>query len=241
MDKLEKHIKNQLRNREISPSPEAWGRIAKELGSEKNTSPKSTYWWAIAAGVIGLIMLSIGFFGTENTVEIPSGTIVVKGDNKEETPEISEEEGAMINPVKPQKELVLEVPLTEQLEPEPENFDKTIQVAQNEAPSNKEPFKDVAEVTDLAITNKLEEVLAQVNSMEENSIAVSDKEIDSLLMAAQKELLVQKTLGDNGKVDAMALLEEVELELYDDERNPLFIKLKEGFFRLRTAVADRDN
>ena len=97
------------------------------------------------------------------------------------------------------------------------------------------------EVTDLDITNKLEEVLAQVNTMEDNSIAVSDEEIDSLLMAAQKELLAGKAFEENGKVDAMALLNEVELELYDDERNPLFIRLKEGFFRLRTAVADRNN
>ncbi|MEO0573426.1 MAG: hypothetical protein AAF039_17120 [Bacteroidota bacterium] len=240
MDKLEKHIKDKLRNREISPSPQAWGKIVEELGAEKGASPKKTYWWAIAAGIIGFILLSIGFFNPADALKDDKGTVVAKEETKTmETLEIDAEHDNNLE--SPQEVVIIEVPLDKGRELETKNNDDSIQVVENEVSHEKEPLKDVQGVTDLAINDKLEKILAQVNSMEHNSIVVSDKEIDSLLMAAQRELLTEKTLEKNGKVDAMALLNEVELELYDDQRNPLFIKLKEGFFMLRTAVADRDN
>lgn len=242
MDKLEKHIKKQLQNREISPSPEAWEKIAVELKSETSTAPKRTYWWAIAAGIVGLIVLSTQFFDPQDPIETPRETIVVQEEtNNKEIPEISDGEDSNPNLERQIEDLVLEVPLNEQQDPEPKTIGNPIQIVEREAPENQESLNDVAEVTDLAITSKLEEVLAQVNSMEDGSIAVSDKEIDSLLMAAQRELLAENILGEDGKIDAMALLDEVEMEIYDDEQNPLFIRLKEGFFKLRTAVADRNN
>ncbi|MEM1259199.1 MAG: hypothetical protein AAGH81_11760 [Bacteroidota bacterium] len=242
MDKLEKHIKNQLKNREISPSAEAWDKIMGELEQEKSASPKSTYWWAIAAGIVGLLVLSIRFFSPQGSIETLRETTIVQGENnKGETLEDYKKSSVETNMEKSQKALPLEFPLDKQQDQGPKGIENIIQVAESEVPNNKEPLKDVEEVTDLAINDKLEKVLAQINSLESNAVVVSDREIDSLLMEAQRELLAEKTLVENGKVDAMALLNEVEMELYDDQRNPLFIKLKEGFFRLRTAVADRDN
>lgn len=242
MDKLEKHIKNQLQNREISPSPEAWEKIARELKPERSTSPKRTYWWAIAASIVGSIVLSVRFFSPQDSIEAPKEVIVIQeGNTEEETLETLEGKHSDINLEKSREELVLEVPMDKKSDKGPNDIGTIAQVAKNEVSNDQESLKDIKEVTDLDIADKLEEVLAQVNSMENNSITVSDEEIDSLLMAAQREILAEKTLGENGKVDALALLNEVELELYDDQRNPLFIKLKEGFFKLRTAVADRNN
>ena len=42
-------------------------------------------------------------------------------------------------------------------------------------------------------------------------------------------------------VDAMALLAEAETEMDQTFREQLFIKLKNGFNKVRTAVADRNN
>lgn len=242
MDKLEKHIKKQLQNREIQPSPEAWEKIAVELKSETSTAPKRTYWWAIAAGIVGLIVLSVRFFSPQNILETPQKTIVVQEEkNQGEIFENPEKNVVGTDVEKTEEELTLQVAVDKQANREFEDTENVLQIAENEISDGQESINDSKEVTDLAITSKLEEVLAQVNSMENNSISVSDEEIDSLLMAAQRELLAEKTFGEDGKIDAMALLDEVEMEIYDDEQNPLFIRLKEGFFKLRTAVADRNN
>ena len=243
MDKLEKHIKDKLRNREISPSPDAWNKIAGELESKEDVSSKKGYWWAIAASLVGLIVLSVGFFNTQKTPETAKEGIVISEEGKTpETIKIQEENAvARVNGEIPEEEQTLEIPLNQEEVPEEKIMENTIEVAQVEAAKDKAPIKDVKEVEDLAISSKLEEVLAQVNAMESNANVVSDAEIDSLLLHAQRELLTEKVFQENGKVDAMALLDEVELELYDDQQNPLFIRLKEGFFRLRTAVADRNN
>lgn len=246
MDRLEKHIKNKLKEREIDPSPSAWDKISAELQPQKDiSSPRKTYWWAIAAGLAGLILLSIGFFNNQ-TPQAPNEILVLEEPNKEGNMEEKELKTSVQEemPDLIKERLVLETPDPEETleEKEPDFEGKSLgQVANNEPKQQEEPINDLKEVSDLAITHKLEEVLAQVNAMESEANVISDAEIDSLLMNAQKELLTKRAIQGNGKVDAMALLNEVELEIYDDERNPLFIKLKEGFFKLRTAVADRNN
>ena len=149
MDKLEKQIKEQLRSREIAPSPGAWGKIAEALSSEKGTAPKKTYWWAIAAGIIGFMLLSIGFFSTKNTLETPSETIVVNEEsNKGEAQEAPEEKNVIVNMEESREALVIEAPLNKPPVPEPKNVDATIQLAENEAPNTKEA-KSVTSLTSL--------------------------------------------------------------------------------------------
>jgi hypothetical protein len=243
MNRLEKHIKNKLQEREIKPSLGAWDKISSELESEGTSSlRKNKYWWAVAAGLTGLILLSIGFFG-DRTPEVTNETIVLEEENNGNDSIEIEARTSLKDEILVLPEEGLTMDLPESHEPMKKDLqDKdNQQMANNPVFEKKGPLNDDREVIDLAITTKLEEVLAQVNAMEDKAIVVSDAEIDSLLLNAQKELLTDKVLNKNGKVDAMALLNEVELELYDDQRNPLFIRLKEGFFKLRTAVADRNN
>jgi UDP-N-acetylglucosamine pyrophosphorylase len=94
---------------------------------------------------------------------------------------------------------------------------------------------------DFMINQKVNEVLATVINLESEAIQVSEAEVDSLLRAAQFDILKEKVFQDNGKVDAMALLSEVETELDQTFRDKIFTKLKEGLFKARTAVADRNN
>jgi len=242
MNKLERHIKTRLHEREILPSSDAWNKVKEELGSDKVASPSKIYWWAVAAGFIGLIVLSIQFFDSQSSLELPRNTSVVKkASNTVKTFENNERKMGNANVEKLNEALRPQISMDKEKGQDFKNGNTIVQVPENEVSNDPKPLNDLKEVTDLAITNKLDEVLAQVNVMESDSTLVSDKEIDSLLMVAQRELMAEKTINENGKVDAMALLNEVELELYDSQQNPLFIRLKEGFFKLRTAVADRNN
>ena len=54
-NKFEKHIKKQLQEREIKPSPNAWDRLSEKLDADVPPSKKRGYlWYGIAASFIGL-------------------------------------------------------------------------------------------------------------------------------------------------------------------------------------------
>lgn len=244
---MEKHIRNKLNTRELPPSPSSWERISAELGDEKEKDRGTTIWrYAIAASFIGVLFLSIWFFTDQraglqpnpsqvveqNKVQGPTGTI----DGKEE--HLQQKEVPMTIAQKEVKNDKSKGKTETNIGVQEEKQSQGIALI-DDRPMEQEPLESLKD-SEKVIANKLEEVLAQVSQME-NRGDVSDQEIDSLLMAAQRELLTNEVFSEAGKVDAMALLNEVELELYDDQRNPLFMKLKEGFFKLRTAVADRNN
>ncbi|CAM1347698.1 hypothetical protein [Tenacibaculum crassostreae] len=75
-NKIDKHIADKLKNRELSPSPSAWERLSSQLDEHQNK--KKTNWFlyfGYAAGVA--LLLSIGFrFFTASEPEIPSEIIV---------------------------------------------------------------------------------------------------------------------------------------------------------------------
>ena len=80
-----------------------------------------------------------------------------------------------------------------------------------------------------------------MNSLEENDNSITDFEVDSLLRQAQKEILTEKYLNPDKTVNPEALLSQVEGELDESFRDQIFDKLKSGFNKVRTAVAERNN
>ena len=72
---------------------------------------------------------------------------------------------------------------------------------------------------------------------------MTDAEIDVLLAEAQREIISNQIFNKNtNKVDANALLLDVEAELYPESfRERVFEALKEGFVKARDAVANRNN
>ena len=246
MEKLEKHIKKTLKQREIAPSPLAWERIAGELdksGGKKKKFPV----FAVAASVLAIFTLGVLLFlvlgeDTKTSVLVDveekkqsqpkqENTTPILVEEKEqqlveskieESETQSKASNTELTPIKDHNEVVA-------VETQTQEEEKVAKVLQ-------------AELSEDLITLKLNEVLAEVVAMENGSVQVTDAEIDSLLLLAQRQLLTERigSIDQEGKVDAMALLNEVELELFESDRNQLFDRLKESFFKLRTAVADRN-
>lgn len=75
-NKIDKHIADKLKNRELSPSPSAWERLSSQLDEHQNK--KKTNWFLYVGYAAGLaLLLSIGFrFFTATEPEIPSEIIV---------------------------------------------------------------------------------------------------------------------------------------------------------------------
>ena len=90
------------------------------------------------------------------------------------------------------------------------------------------------------IQTKIAEIVTQVEGLEIQHNEVSDAEIDSLLRNAQRELLAENLFNNDRSVNAEALLADVENELDQSFRDRIFDALKDGYLKVRTAVADRD-
>ena len=89
---------------------------------------------------------------------------------------------------------------------------------------------------------KVDQVVAAVQGLQKDKGEVSPEEIDKLFQKAQREIQNRRILeGQTYKVDATALLEDVEWELERTFRDKVFDALGDGFSKVRTAVAERNN
>ncbi len=255
MDKFEKHIREKFQEREISPSSKAWGKIAEAMGEEKRPQNRTRLFWSVgvAASLLLVITLSLNYWNT--TDQQPQENKVVEASVEDEIKQ-EEETGPVVitdqkeerTTISPKEDTGLAFEKDQSVVNPDSQFPKVIENPSDIGDNEREmqsPLTSEIAVVESGITTKIEdklnEVLATVTALENNKIEVTDAEIDSLLMAAQQELLLDKVIQKNGKVDAMALLNEVEEELDQSFRDQLFDTLKEGFFKLRTAVADRNN
>lgn len=248
-DKFEEHIKNKLEERRITPSDVAWERISGQLEEPKQQRGSGYFWIGIAASIILLLGTSLIFFFQSEEIEgIIPNTVV-----DAEQPKIIEQnkESKDSNSLQNQKSEAFVVNENEEtkgnqdgnLQPTSERQQESAQeIDMLVSNTPKAPLEDeiIPTVPVEILDAKIAEVIAQVNVMELHG-NITDAEVDSLLMNAQKEILMQKLVENNNTVNAMALLTEVEEELDQSFRDQLFETLKAGFLKVRTAVADRND
>jgi len=243
-DKFEKHIKNQLDKRNIKPSDNAWEKISGQLQKTEPPTSKRFFWYSVAAAFIGILIISSLYFNSSDEsiesgiqivvtpnepVIIPKIEAVVKKQNAvEEKIAISDKPSIKVAK-KPSVRVETVSEYNSQIASTDNFSDKIIKV------------DTVLNKTEQLITTKIAEIVAQVNSLENSNLPISSIEVDSLLRKAQQEVLTDKIFNQEGEVDAMALLNEVEGELDQSFREQIFESLKTGFLKVRTAVADRNN
>lgn len=253
---FEKHIKKQLEHREIQPSSEAWQKVVDRLDVAPRPNSNRFLRYGIAAGFAGLLIIYLVYLGSEKSVVNPDIEIVdtdtektkIDGEGKKRSHEKTFQEQHKV--VEESSGLDTEKPLEEPIyfsnegrlieEDTLKDLNTIVSSSGTEGDAVIEPENLNKESEDI-INTKITEVMAQVNVLEQKNRTVTDAEVDSLLQQAQREIIAAKLFQDNGKVDAMALLMEVEDELDQSFRNQIFEKLKTGFMRVRTAVADRNN
>ena len=243
MNKLEEHIGKKLREREIRPSEAAWEKLEAQLGPVPPPK-RNIYYWYAAAVLIGALLVSAVFLRSGDSsqptkVEMVESAPIDSQDAEntgKETKDLRTEQNGLVETM--QKDEPIEKDNTRAVELKEASESamaqtKTVNVAE---PSDGQMISEK-----IVIEKKLEEVMAKVALLESQNEQVTEAEVDSLLRTAQREILTEKALRQNGSVDAMALLAEVEDELDQSFRDQIFDALKEGYFKLRTAVADRNN
>jgi len=246
LNKFEKYIQEQFRNQEIKPSESAWERVSMQLEAQKEPKNRYYVWYGIAATLLGVLLVSVWYF-QQDKVMVSTPSAVSK---TYENPKHSESRDKKNTPVF--DDAVKTKMSTEELVETGVIIKKSIVSDEKEAkiaviesvPIVYEKGTVVTEVleglSEDLMNTKISEIVAQVNMLEKNNTTISEAEIDALLHEAQQQLLKEKIFTKDNSVDPAALLADVEQELDRSFRDQIFDALKEGYIKVRTAVADRD-
>lgn len=245
VDKVEKHIKEQLNYREIPPSEAAWEKLSSQLPKVEHRKSNTFFWYSVAASFIGILLITSIYFGNRDE-PINTGIEVVDAPKEpdailqmEEVFSVQKKEEEQLVEAKKEANVTKETPRESNDVLQVEDKSQLIVVQKTD---NMEIESNAIKTnTEQLIDAKIAELIRQVDIMEEKNLQVTDLEVDSLLRKAENEILFQKIKNQKGKIDAMALLDEVESELDQTFRAQILESLKEGFLKVRTAVADRNN
>lgn len=259
--KLEDNIREKLEARELKPSADAWKKLEARLDAEQ-PKKKTVLWYYVAASFVGFLILASVFFSRNNAEvgnQIVNETIEQKIvekqpeviPNNSQSEEIASEENHVetVEKIAPKKETEKkQKPNSDQL--------KSLPQKKSEVDKKNESVEAIAKVTkveaeqalkttlekeeDKLFNNKVDEVVASVKKMQENNTEINVTDVEALLNNARREIETQRILN-NPKVDATALLEDVEWELEKSFRDKVFDALGEGFQKVRTAVTERND
>lgn len=256
--KQEEQMRDKLEKRSLKPSMESWETLSHRLEAEQKTSDKSLFWWlGIAASVVGVLLVTTLYFNTDSVEQKMPRVVDTKDrviqNNDLQTTEVSiTNEKVSVEDLnsfrtdlnKNESKSTLETSFSEKTEATT-HFLKKEAVAQIENTTSKESDENVAEFKKSEFTfeeQKIEEVVAQINTLKSNGNEVSDAEIENLLKKAQQEILSNKIYNETTRmVDANALLQDVEADLQQSFRSKVFEALQSSYESVKTAVAQRNN
>lgn len=232
-NKLEKYIKENLEERTLTPSPGAWDRLSNRLDAKPHTKQRSlgvNAWLGIAACIVGVVLLAIGFGNKD--INLETNPVIVNNPQP-----INVEKSTDLKAIELDKS---KAPIIK----EPTNVDQIFEIAL----TNIDEIEDTSAESISEMPNeltfeeqKIQEVVAEIQLLKESNSNVSDSEIDALLLKAQQEIHLNKLYNNKGVVDAALLLQDVEAELDQSFRSKVFEAIKDGFGTVKSAIANRNN
>lgn len=259
--KFEEQLKEKLEKRTIQPSSEAWSTLANRLDQQDKKQNHKTFWWlGIAASIVGIILVSTFVFdNSKSKISIPTVVDIKKGEEgktnsvssdkvevaQQENIKNSEDEMMTSNEgqvnsqvaktpniVSPKNETILKETIVKETVASNDVKQENQNPATLGTPVNPSDFEQA----------KLNDVVAEINRLQTENNGVSEKEIDSLLKRAEREILTNRIDNENTRtVDANALLQDVEADLEQSFRAKALDALKGGYETVKTAVAERNN
>lgn len=242
---FEKKVKETLQQREINPSKDSWNAIEKQMKTEMVTKKKGYLWYGVAASFIGILLVSVIYVSLNRTgIQEPTTVVKAAVEKQEETVDPDSTEPIIEEQLAVQETLKVEHLSSAKKEVEPllkEPKESNQFIVTNDEVTLEQRETNVTDFSEnVGIEDKIAEVVAKVNALEQQNGTVDDVAIDSLLRQAQTELFTEQMIGAGNSVDAMALLSEVEDELNLSLRDQLFEKLKDGYAKVRSAIAYRN-
>jgi len=243
--KFEKDLSEKLNKRKIEPKAGRWEELSARLNS-KEKSKKPIFWWiGIAATLVGGILIFSLLFN-EPISEIP---LVVNTPEEEilkekiESQQISFEKPASKEVAKQEKASVKPVENIFSKEEPVTNSQLASMGKPQETPKteNNQAQKGPDLMKETKISGIPEEVITEASPKEIKTGEITDAEVDALLAEAVKKINVDRSARSvSENINANSLLLDVEMELEQSFREKVFDVLKDGYFKAKTAVVNRN-
>jgi hypothetical protein len=261
--KFEDNIREKLEDREIEPSGDAWKRLSERLDENSKKKNNYTFWYAIAASIIG-ILIAVSVFSnrsdklTENSTDFVDVNTSEREVPLENLPNLvdntSEENDKMTLILQDSSSITLNKESSSGKEELlPKKKDKVLKNTESEVSeaiaktSQKNQVERISHLPEEIIANdalimekRINELVAQVALGQQNNEFVSEEEINTLLANAESKI-DSKRIVDSKKIDPASLLGDVELEMENSFREKVFTALGDGYNIIKTAVVDRNN
>ncbi len=253
--KFEEQIKDKLEKRSLQPSAESWAKLTERLEADEKKSKNPRFlWMGIAAAVVITLTIVMQVF-TGNEVQEILPQVVEQGSGEVEKPKevdtetyelVSEDNETKSSSAaekvnKNESQIIKYKTVTK-------SSTKATQLAQEQkikettkTDAIKKSLNEQKAIVQEAIIDKV--VVEQaIKDLNVEKTRVTDREVDSLLKVASKELFKDKLQDDARRtVDANSLLQEVEDEMGESFRTKVYEVLKDGYKTVKTAVAQRND
>ena len=231
-NKFEKDLKTKLDNREIQPSEQAWDKLEAMLTMQER--PKKKFpWFLIAASLIGIVFLMTILFKSNvlstNEIEIQNKNSVVTNDTI-----LSTEKKSVIN----KDTQIL-------------NLQENAVAVANENPTSNQQLNSKKKRVSIINNNQNQEVAVINKPINEKSLENNiDESTKQKVSNEPIEIAAIPTFDENKnnielqkstlKVDASALLSQVDDELRQERQLTIFQKIGNNLQTVRTLVAERN-
>src|SRR5690606_13322275 len=243
-NKFEDQFKEKLAQRELTPSAGSWKKLSGQLHSEERKKDYTFWWIGIAATILGVIFIAGLVYNSDTEAKAPGIVeFPVKEFPKEVRSDIIKEQrvieiNVIANEANQEENSIL--PENENSEVI-KNLDEQVILASRNDQETLYENEDFDEMENLELSQKLEEVIAEVSLKDSNKDGLDMDEIDALLYKAASEISLERRNDSTFEtVDAGELLFAVEMELEESFREKVFDILKEGYLKAKTAVANRN-
>ena len=262
--KFEEKIQEKLEQHTIQPSKDSWDRLATQLNNHQDRKKsRKIIWYSIAAVFIGFLMVT-SVFRMNHLNSDATQTQIVDIDQERIENTKATKDSARVSPLEltniQQEDIVWSKPKDKKNRPFKERIKNTVPeplvIEQDGYKNEKGNEVIVATTKSMLLENKgrkekinidakimddkVAEVASRIKSLQEDKGSVTDEEIEKLLFEAQRSIATKQIIK-SGKVNATALLQDVEEELDETFKERVFEALKNGFRKVKTKVADRKN
>jgi len=221
---FENQLQRKLKERSITPSPNAWERVAYNRKIKKQK--RSQFWyWIAAASITGI---GIFFFISQNNSKSEHIQVVV---NKTAVPK------AIESPVQTKDSssypIVVSPEITQQLQPVPTYKNIDLQI---EDSLNKREIVAILPDPETKLAEKTADALAE---LVQKGKPVNENDVDALLAAAQKEIAMEKQKDNNQNTSTAALLSEAEEKSNKSFKDKVIDVFQKKFKTIKIAFKER--
>lgn len=231
----EDKYREALQDRTIEPSSGSWDKLSSQLDAQEAQS-KNRNWSFLKVAAVILLVISIGFYFNRPEKEIIEEPVLV-------APQVIEIQKTSPDVDDLNSTETASKPKTVEIEPAP-----FIDSAQQESIAVKVNFKQPIiqnedspiEVDRVTALDSVTEAILLTESLDSEEQFIDD-EVEELLNKSRIKLVINGEISSRKVVDANALLDAVEEDIYKDLKQKLIEKISNTLKNPKEVVTSRDD